>query len=418
MTLNRPSTPTNDVAVMMRSMAAALVASNYPAPQAKNVLRHVAQTYGADVDVELLPTMVMSQSRGDSQATFQTIGTPYRFDQMVGVQTTLATIRRTVPSPSVVVTDLEAVRQLRPLFPGWLRILGFAVSALGFAASFQFDWRALVGAMLMGLVIGVVYYFGSKVQQLVALLPLIATLLSGLMVVGAAVFFDSLAPVRLVAVAVVVLLPGATLTSGLIELVSGYMVSGAARLMYALMILGTMAFGFALALSVGGLTNARLEDFTAHLTPLWVAWVGAAVFALGTFLYFCTPLRLWIPSLVVIVVSYMIAMVQTSGIGAALMAGVATLVGLILSWVFNARMGGGPGDLAIFLPTFWLIVPGSVGFTVIAGSIEDKPSLADLAGQGALTFIAMAIAMMIGSALYPLIARITPRGEKPPPATT
>jgi uncharacterized membrane protein YjjB (DUF3815 family) len=178
--------------------------------------------------------------------------------------------------------------------------------------------------------------------------------------------------------------------------------------MYALMILGSMAFGGALAIAVSGIPSSRLVDVTATLTPEWVAWAGAAIYGVGTFLYFCTPLRLWIPSLFVMMLSFGISVLAVPEMGVPLSAGIATAVGLITSWAINARLGGGPGDLAIFLPTFWLIVPGSTGFVAITGELESAQNLSDVAGTAALTFFAMAVGMMLATAVYPLLNKIAP----------
>ena len=393
---------------MMGAVAAALVASDYPDPQAEAVLADVAHAYGAEVDIALLPTMVLSQSRSTGYTRLRSIRASYRFDQMVAAQAVIAQAVHNTPAPADVTAGIEAVRTLKPSFPAWLRVVGYALSSLGFAACFQMDLAALIAATVLGAVVGVLVLNGSRLPQLAALLPFLATLLSGILVAALALATNSLEPVRLVAMPVVVLLPGAVLTSGLIELASGYMVSGTSRLMYALMILGTMAFGFAVAMALMGMASGRLEDLTGTRTPLWVAWLGAALFGVGTFLYFCTPIKLWLPSLVVCVVSFVISMAIPTGMGAALMAGVATFVGLVLAWVFNARIGGGPGALAIFLPTFWLIVPGSALFVLFTGDIESAKVLSSVGPQAILSFLSMAIGMMLATATFPLIARITP----------
>ncbi|MEG0299331.1 MAG: threonine/serine exporter family protein, partial [Aurantimicrobium sp.] len=301
-----------------------------------------------------------------------------------------------------------AIATKKPIYPSWLRVIGYALSALGFGAAFRLDLPALLAVTVLGLIVGMMVLTLSRSPRFAALLPLMATFVAGLMIAGLSIFLDKPDPVRMVAMLIVVLLPGATLTSGIIELVSGYMISGASRLMYALMILGSMAFGGALAIAVSGIPATRLEDVTATLTPVWVAWAGAALYGIGTFLYFCTPVRLWLPSLFVMMVSFGISVLAVPSLGVALSAGIATAVGLITSWAINARLGGGPGDLAIFLPTFWLIVPGSTGFIAITGELESAKNLSDVANTAAMTFFAMAIGMMLATAVYPLLSKIAP----------
>lgn len=397
-----------DVTEMLTEAAAAMVSSTYPAPQAESVLRGLAEAYDADAELVLLPTLVLTETRKHGVPQLRVVKSSYRFDQMTQVQSVLAQARHNKDDAHDVAESLRAIADKKPIYPSWLRVIGYSLSALGFGAAFRLNVPALAAVALMGLIVGILVLNLSRSTRFAALLPLMATFVAGLMVAGVSLALDKPDPVRMVAMLIVVLLPGATLTSGIIELVSGYMVSGSSRLMYALMILGSMAFGGALAIAASGIPASRLEDVTATLTPEWVAWAGAAIYGIGTFLYFCTPVRLWLPSLFVMMLSFAISVLAVPSLGVPLSAGIATAVGLITSWAINARLGGGPGDLAIFLPTFWLIVPGSTGFVALTGELESATSLSDVANTAVLTFFAMAIGMMLATAVYPLLTKITP----------
>ena len=405
--VGQPSTRP-DVTNMLTEAAAAMVSSTYPAPQAELVLRDLADAYNADAEIALLPTLVLTETKKHGVPQIRVVKTSYRFDQMTKVQSILAQARHNHDDAHDVAESLRSIATMKPIYPAWLRVIGYSLSALGFGAAFRLDLPALAAVTIMGLLVGILVLNLSRSTRFAALLPLMATFVAGLMVAGISILLDKPDPVRMVAMLIVVLLPGATLTSGIIELVSGYMVSGASRLMYALMILGSMAFGGVLAISVSGIPASRLEDVTVTLTPAWVAWAGAAIYGVGTFLYFCTPLRLWLPSLFVMMFSFAISVLAVPSLGVPLSAGIATAAGLITSWAINARLGGGPGDLAIFLPTFWLIVPGSTGFVALTGELEASQNLSDVAGTAGLTFFAMAIGMMLATAVYPLLTKITP----------
>lgn len=404
------SSTSKDPAVtdMLTEAAAALVSSTYPAPQSETIIRGLADAYEADAEIVLLPTLVLTETRKHAIPQLHVVKNSYRFDQMTQVQSVLAQARQNRDDPHDVAQSLRNIATKKPMYPAWLRVIGYALSALGFGAAFRIDIPALLAVTAMGAIIGVIVLNLSKSTRFAALLPLGATFAAGLMVSGAALILDKPDPVRLIAIPVVVLLPGAALTSAIIELVSGYMISGSSRLIYAVMILGSMAFGGASAITASGIPGNRLEDVTANMTPVWVAWAGAAIYGVGTFLYFCTPLHLWLPSLFVMMLSFGISVLAQPALGTALAAGVATTVGLIASWAINARLGGGPGDLAIFLPTFWLIVPGSTGFVAMTGALESAKDLADVATTAGTTFFAMAIGMMVATAVYPLLTKISP----------
>jgi uncharacterized membrane protein YjjP (DUF1212 family) len=408
MTAN-PSSPEHAaVTDMLTEASAALVSSTYPAPQADATISRLAHAYGAEPQVALLPTMVLSQANDTSAPRMRVVHTSFRFDQMVAAQSVISQAIAQKLNPAQVADSFRAIRTRKPLYSPWVRLLGYGLSSFGYGAVFRLDIPALIGAFVIGIVVGALVLSLSRTPRYAALLPLLATFAAGIMVAGAAIVFDRPDPVRLIALPVIILLPGAVITSSIIELVSGYMISGASRLIYSVMILATMAFGGSLAILASGLPGTRLEDITATMTPAWVAWAGVAIYGLGTFLYFCTPLHLWMPTLAVMLASFAISVWTQPTFGTPLSAGVATAFGLIAAWAINARLGGGPGDLAIFLPTFWLIVPGSTGFVAMTGAIVSSDDLSSVALTAALTFFSMAVGIMIASAVYPLLARIAP----------
>lgn len=393
---------------MLTEASAALVSSSYPAPQADTTIMRLAAAYGTQPQVALLPTMVLSQANERSSPKMRVVRNTYRFDQMTSAQSVIAQATVNTPDPRTVAESLRKVRDARPLYSRWVRLLGYGLSSLGYGAVFRLDIPALIGAFVIGIVVGALVLSLSRTPRYAALLPLLATFASGIMVAGAAIVLDRPDPVRLIALPVLILLPGAVITSSIIELVSGYMISGASRFIYAVVILASMAFGGALAITASGLPGSRLEDLTTTLTPVWVAWAGVALYGLGTFLYFCTPLHLWMPTLAVMLASFAISLLVQPALSAPLAAGLATAFGLIAAWAINARLGGGPGDLAIFLPTFWLIVPGTTGFVAITGELVSADDLSSVASSAGLTFFAMAVGIMIASAVYPLLTRIAP----------
>lgn len=393
---------------MLTEASAALVRSTYPAPQADAIMKRLAERYHAEPQVALLPTLVLSQASDQAAPKMRIVRSSYRFDQMTAAQSIISQAVAEKLEPQQVADSLRAVHTRKPLYSPGIRLLGYALSSFGYGAVFRLDVPALIGAFVIGLVVGMIVLALGRTPRYASLLPLLATFASGLMVAGAAILLDRPDPVRLVALPVLILLPGAVITSAIIELVSGYMISGASRLIYSVMILATMAFGGALAILASGIPGTRLEDFTATMTPPWVAWAGVALYGLGTFLYFCTPLHLWMPTLAVMLASFAISVFAQPALGTPISAGLATAFGLTAAWAINARFGGGPGDLAIFLPTFWLIVPGTTGFVAMTGAIVSSDDLSSVALTAALTFFSMAVGIMIASAIYPLLAKIAP----------
>ena len=61
-------------------------------------------------------------------------------------------------------------------------------------------------------------------------------------------------------------------------------------------------------------------------------------------------------------------------------------------------------SLALFLPVFWLLVPGSVGFVALTGAAYRNHTLASLGIQTGVAILAMAIGVMVASLVTPIVA--------------
>ena len=86
--------------------------------------------------------------------------------------------------------------------------------------------------------------------------------------------------------------------------------------------------------------------------------------------------------------------------------GIALGVTLLVAWVVSDRAKGHPSALVMYLPPFWLMVPGSMGFVAISGVITEDRELSGLGTNAALSLLSMAICMMIATVLAPLAIRL------------
>lgn len=179
-----------DVTDMLTEAAAAMVSSTYPAPQAEEVLRGLADAYDADAEIVLLPTLVLTETHKHGVPQLRVVKTSYRFDQMTQVQSVLAQARHNKDNAHDVAESLRAISHKKPIYPSWLRVVGYSLSALGFGAAFRLDLPALIAVTVMGLLIGVMVLNLSRSTRFAALLPLMATFVAGMMVAGLALIID------------------------------------------------------------------------------------------------------------------------------------------------------------------------------------------------------------------------------------
>jgi uncharacterized membrane protein YjjB (DUF3815 family) len=211
---------------------------------------------------------------------------------------------------------------------------------------------------------------------------------------------------------VVTFLPGAALTTAMIELANGDIISGSSRLVAGATQLLLLVFGYVVAAELIGLPTA--EAFAQEPKPVfgwWAAWLGVLVYGVGTYVHHSAPRHslawLWLVLYVAFVGQQLGGQVlggYLSGfVGAVAMTPVAF-------WIQRRR--GAPPALVTFLPGFWLLVPGSLGLVGMTQLVADNGQ-AGLQTVGDMTsaIIAVALGVMVGVALIQPLGK--PVGQLP-----
>ena len=389
-----------DIDAMLVALAAGLGKSSFPASQAQDLLEQVAHAYRHPVDLTVLSTLSIIGDPRTGRFRMQSIDGAYRFDQVAAVQEQLARALTGTAPPTEVTDALAQIDASRPTRPAWVRIAGYGLATIGFAAALRISPELLLIALGLGLLVGAALVAVSPGSKGGVLLPVGATFACALavgLITDATGLED---PVRMAAVPVLFLLPGAAITAAVIELVNGDMLAGSSRLVFAVMQLLAMGFAFVLAIDLAGVSSADLVDLSAREGPAWLAWVGALAFAAGLSVYGCLPRRLWGATLLLAVLAFTVQQVASTWLAAPLAGGVAAALALLGAYALNRHDGAGPTAMVLFIPAFWLIVPGSLGFTALAGVLAANESLSALGPQAAFTFLAMAIGIMLASLIW------------------
>jgi uncharacterized membrane protein YjjB (DUF3815 family) len=193
-----------------------------------------------------------------------------------------------------------------------------------------------------------------------------------------------------------VFLPGAALTTAVLELAAGQMVSGASRLVSGCVQLGLLAFGILAGIEAVNLPASRVLFSTEDLLGPWAPWLGVLVFAVGVVVAYSAPTRAF-PALLIVLYAAWIAQFATNSVfggyvsalvGAAVMTPVAQYV---------ARLPSAMPAHASFLPGFWLLVPGAlglIGLTELAGGAGGQDLVATVG-----SIFAVALGVLCGTQL-------------------
>jgi len=198
----------------------------------------------------------------------------------------------------------------------------------------------------------------------------------------------------------VTFLPGGMLTLGMVELVYGDMVSGSSRLITGFVQLVLLAFGLAAGAALIGFSPSNLLEATAPGTSMaWAPWAGVVVFGIGVYFHFSAPKDSLGWMLLVLLLTFAAQRASAGFVGNEMSGFFGTLVATPLGYLIQLRFKG-PPSMVTFLPSFWLLVPGSLGLLSVTRMLTDRA--AGLDGLVSAVFILASIALgtLVGASLY------------------
>ena len=327
------------------------------------------------------------------------------FDQVAQVASLARSAEQDGPSLAEVRRQLEQIRAQPARYPKPVAVLGSGLMSAGIAVVFRTTWWAVGLDFVLALAVGAALVYGGRVRGLLTVLPFVAAFAVSAVVYwlaadlrwGTVTLFVVCAPL-------VVMIPGATITTGVVELAAGDVVSGGGRFVSGLIMWATLAVGIAAGAAVADRPAAG--GAPVAVVTEWAVLPAVLVIALGVGMFFDASWSLTAVLAVVLSATYgVVALAQTfssapvaSGIAAAVMFPVLRVVEVIRPrW---------PAAVT-FRPAFWLLVPGSLGLVAITQATTDGQAGApELLGSVVATVVAIAVGVQIGAVLAALV---TPR---------
>ena len=264
-------------------------------------------------------------------------------------------------SPVEGLVRMDAVHDAPPRFGAVWTVLAFGIASAGAAVFFGGGVRELLASFVLGLVAGLLAIVTGRRARTTRVFEPLASFTAAFLSVAAA---HSIQPIsdRIVTMsALIVLVPGLSLTVGMNELATRHLVAGTARLAGALSVFLTIAFGVALGRRLGELAfGAPGSDMTPAALPDW-ALVPAIVATSCAFVALFQARRRdlgWI--LAVGGLGFAAARFGGEALGPELGAFAGSLVIGLISHV-AARLRRRPASVTL-VPGILLLVPGSIGY--------------------------------------------------------
>jgi uncharacterized membrane protein YjjB (DUF3815 family) len=280
-----------------------------------------------------------------------------------------------------------------------VRIAGQVILSVGLGLIITPRPSALILCAGLGVLVGLLTELSRRWASLDVLVPVIAATLVSVLVFLGTQAGHVVAPLLLLVPPLITFLPGGVLTTAMVELADGHPIAGATRLVAGVTRVVLLVFGIVVGQTLVGLpADQAFVQSTDNLIGWWAPWLGPLVFAVGIHLHFVGPRRS-LPWLCLIVyVAWVGERVGGNLLGGYLGGFVgATVMTVVAFWL--DRVSAAPSFLVLFLPAFWLLVPGVlavVGLTELVGS-DLSIALIDLSTAG-FTIVSIALGVLVGAA--------------------
>lgn len=390
-------TPSYHARAFLVTAAELLHRHGTPAHRLEGTLVACAAALGLGLQVFATPTSVELAFGGRRQRAhmIRSDAGEAELARLVALDQVMTRVRAGELDPIAGRRELRRAAHARPPFGPATVVLAYGWTSAAAARFFAGNLADVLGSLVLGLGIGLLALAVGRRPELGRLFAPLATL--------AVAFASLLAERALIGVhghvttlaALIVLIPGLSLTLAMTELATRHLISGTARLAGALTSFVTMAFGVAVARAfVGALPDGPaivLPPMLAATLPEWTRMLALVLAPLG----FCALFQarrqdLWaiaIPGIAAAEVARITGVVAGPELGA--FAGAFTVALAANGYAAWRRLPAA----VVLLPGLLLLVPGSVGFQSVTLFLANDP----LAGiEAAFRMLLVAVALVAG----------------------
>ena len=383
-------------------LALALHAYGTPAHRLEEMLHAVGERIGLPLHVVAIPTAIFAAS-GElaTQRTYLVAANQGEVD--LGRLSELDEVAQEVATGAIDATRGSQRVQRLMAAPGrylwWVRWMAHAVLCASAAFLMGGGFHEAGCALALGALIGLLDLWAKHSQSVARLLLPLGAFVGAAGAVVATRIFPSLSTQTVGIAAIVLLMPGLTLTVAMTEVATGHLVSGTARLSKAMVSFLLLGFGAA----VGGQLAASFLDVSAGALASGVGptrWIGLALsLPTLTILLAAKPRDMgWLG--IAAVIAYAGGLLGAAATGPAVGAAIATTL-LGLAGNAFARFVHRPAVLVI-VPGILLLVPGSLGFRSVSSFVNaDILHAVETAFDVALVAVGLVAGLLVANLALP-----------------
>ena len=246
--------------------------------------------------------------------------------------------------------------------------LAYVALGAGIAGLFSGSWLDIVFSALLSLIVFfMVWQSGKKGDWVADMIPFSTALVAGGLAMIAKHTFTELNYVLVTLSAIIVLVPGYSISMGIAEILNNHVVSGLTNLVNGLVYLFKQFIGAWLAFSIVSVIWATPTASANPIDPIWL-WILVPAIFMGLIIVFQTAPRYVIWAFVCSAIGYLGVQYGGDLMGSNMgnLIG-ATMVGMFANtWEWKA---GKPGSI-VLLPAITILVSGSIGFRGLVATAQ------------------------------------------------
>lgn len=383
------------------------------ASRLEGAVRAVASSIGVHVEVWSTPTgLLLSLSDAErSDATQETrVLRLEPGDIQLGALAQLDAIAEAVVKGTMGIDEAWAAMAAldKPFTPRMqlATVAAFGLAAASVAGLLRTAWIDVSVAAVIGLLIGWIAILSGTRPHLAAAFEAVAALVATALATAFARFVAPISLQTVIVAALIVLMPGLSLTTAVAELASQQLVTGTTRFAGAMTVLLKLTFGSVAASQVMLVLGWTPMPGTLEALPPWVELV-AVVGAAFSFAVLFRSSRRDIPLVMAsAILGYIFVRLGSGWLGpvaTGTFAGPVFFSSLMIAALANlyGRWARRPGQL-VRVPGIMLLVPGSVGFRALGLVMERDYALGfDTLVAVLSAILALVAGLLFGSLLIP-----------------
>ncbi len=304
-------------------------------------------------------------------------------------------------SLSEAIERLNQMANQPALHSPWVICLAFAITGGAFAMLMSANWSTIIWSSLLSCISFYLAYRAEHSKGVHEALEPVAALLCSFVAVAISQFVPDVNIPIVVLSAIIIFIPGLSLTLGLSELAARELISGTARVMDGIMVLFKLYFGAVLGMAFGALIWGQVDLQSSFVSTWWIKWLGVVLLSLGLSVVFKVRAKDLPWGILSGVIAYAAAFAGSAYLGEALGPFVGAFIVGVYANLF-AKLTKSPASV-VLLQGIVLLVPGSKAYISLNSLVlgESMVSIPNIGSQTFLIFMSIVAGILFANVAVP-----------------